>query len=147
MKHGFGYAEGDVCNRYEFVGPYCKGVIQTHPSEGCSCHINPPCSSCTAPRNFCPVCEWEEKNDMPFNDHIVNVDPKTGVFKHYEWRKLDNSKIDWHSKEHTSSSMIKEGVYPAGTTQDEVRKLVDGTFGGRFEHFGKGHFKFIAYTD
>lgn len=43
--------------------------------------------------------------------------------------------------------MIKEGVYPDGTTIQEVRKVVDGTFGGGFESFRNGKFKFIAYTD
>jgi hypothetical protein len=49
--------------------------------------------------------------------------------------------------------MIKEGVYPASVTTDELRKAIDGTFGGRFEYLtepkdGKpGAFKFIAYTD
>ena len=51
-----GYVEGEVCGRNG-----CQGIIDMHPSENCSCHINPPCSSCTDPRNFCPLCGWEEK--------------------------------------------------------------------------------------
>lgn len=51
-----GYAEGDECGRNG-----CRGVIDSHPPENCSCHISPPCSSCTSPRGFCPVCGWEEK--------------------------------------------------------------------------------------
>lgn len=43
--------------------------------------------------------------------------------------------------------MIKEGVYPEHLTRQEVEKEVKGTFGGRFEHFGNGKFKYIAYTD
>ena len=43
--------------------------------------------------------------------------------------------------------MIKEGVYPEGMTSQEVYKEVQGTFGGRFERFDSGRFKFIAYTD
>jgi hypothetical protein len=43
--------------------------------------------------------------------------------------------------------MIREGVYPDGTSQEQVRELVKGTFGGRFESFGGGKFRFIAYTD
>lgn len=53
-----GITEGDICNR---LG--CCGVIATHPPENCSCHINPPCGACTGPSNFCPVCEWQEKDD------------------------------------------------------------------------------------
>ena len=62
-------------------------------------------------------------------------------------RPLDNTRVDYRNKMHSNSSMIKEGVYPAGMTAEEVRKVVNGTFGGRFEQFGDGKFKFIAYTD
>ena len=48
---------------------------------------------------------------------------------------------------HTGFSQICEGVYPKGTTMAEVEKKVRGSFGGRFEHFGNGKFKYIAYTD
>lgn len=97
--------------------------------------------------HFCPVCEWHETEDIAFNDHIVHVDPESGVYKSWELRKLDPTKLDWHSFSHTNASMIKRGVYPEGMTQDEVRKQVDGSFGGRFEQFGNGTFEFIAYTD
>lgn len=53
-----GYCEGDICHRNE-----CEGVIEYHPVENCSCHISPPCSQCTAPRGYCPVCGWEEKDE------------------------------------------------------------------------------------
>lgn len=138
----FGYAEGDKCGRNG-----CGGIIDTHPSENCSCHISPPCSSCTSPRNFCPECGWEESEDTVFNGFIVNIDRETGVFKSYERRPLDRTKIDWHSYSHSSCSMIKRGVYPEGTTAAEVRALVDGTFGGRFNYFRNGEFEFVAYTD
>lgn len=70
-----------------------------------------------------------------------------GATEAWEPRPLDPTKIDWYSKSHTNSSMIKEGVYPEGVTQQQVREAVSGTFGGRFEHFGNGRFKYIAYTD
>lgn len=60
---------------------------------------------------------------------------------------MDPTKIDWHTRSHTSASQICDGVYPEGATMAEVRKLVDGTFGGRFDYFAGGRFKFIAYTD
>lgn len=142
-KQEGGYEEGSTCNRNG-----CTGCIQMRPSENCSCHINPPCSSCTAPRNYCPECDWQEEDEVvAINDHAVSVDRKTGVYKSWEPRPLDSTKVDWHSKSHSSCSMVKEGVYPEGTSREEVRKLVDGTFGGRFERFGNGQFKFIAYTD
>ena len=62
-------------------------------------------------------------------------------------RPLDNSKIDYRVKMHTHFSMIKEGVYPEGTSREEVESVVRGTFGGRFELFENGKFRYIAYTD
>ncbi|KRP44096.1 hypothetical protein [Pseudomonas poae] len=138
----FGYCEGDTCRRNG-----CKGVIQMRKAENCSCHISPPCSACTAPRHFCDACEWDEADDEIINDFIVNVDKTTGNYRSWEPRPLDPTKIDYRIKSHTNSSQICEGVYPEGTPREEVQKLVIGTFGGRFEHFGKGKFKYIAYTD
>ena len=54
--------------------------------------------------------------------------------------------INWVNKSHSNSSMIKEGTYE-DMTRHEVEQKVIGTFGGRFEHFGDGKFKYIAYTD
>jgi len=138
----YGTSEGDTCNRRG-----CKGVIKARPVEGCSCHISPPCSACTAPCNYCPVCDWDEADDVVINDHIVNVDKSTGNYRFWTERPLDATKIDWRNKSHSNASMIKEGVYPAGTTRAEVEALVRGTFGGRFDHFGGEKFKYIAYTD
>jgi hypothetical protein len=53
-----GFSEGEECGRNG-----CTGIIAIHDVEGCSCHISAPCSACLEPRNFCPVCEWEEADD------------------------------------------------------------------------------------
>lgn len=139
---GFGYCEGDVCHRN-----YCKGIVQMRKAVNCSCHISPPCSACTAPRHFCDTCQWDEADDEIVNDYVVNIDKTTGVYRSWEPRPLDPSKIDYRINSHTHASQICEGVYPEGTTMEEVRKLVIGTFGGRFEYFKNGKFKYIAYTD
>jgi len=55
--------------------------------------------------------------------------------------------ITWKDRSHTNASMIREGTYPPGTTREEVERLVRGSFGGRFEQFGDGRFKYVAYTD
>lgn len=138
----YGYIEGDTCGRKG-----CAGTIECHEVQGCSCHISAPCGSCTAPRNFCNACDWEEADEEVINDFIVQVDHRTGVFKSWEPRPLDPTKIDYRIKSHSNSSQICEGVYPEGTTRAEVLARVVGTFGGHFEHFGGGHFKYIAYTD
>lgn len=56
-------------------------------------------------------------------------------------------KIEFVCKSHSNSSMIKEGTYPEAMSRNEVEEVVKGTFGGRFDHFGGGRFKYIAYTD
>lgn len=147
-----GYCEGEACER-----DGCSGHIEIRPSENCSCHISPPCSSCTSPRNYCDTCDWDEANEPE-----PEAKPQTQEEKDFwaDWRKeqerlrnlpLDNTKVSWRSKSHTNFSMIKEGVYPQtddkAADREMVRKEVDGTFGGRFESFGNGKFKFIAYTD
>lgn len=53
-----GVVEGDKCNRDN-----CDGVIDRHEPENCSCHINPPCSACMEPANYCPKCGWEEADE------------------------------------------------------------------------------------
>lgn len=43
--------------------------------------------------------------------------------------------------------MRKVGEYQDGVTREEVERVVEGTFGGKFESFGDGRFVYIAYTD
>lgn len=133
-----GCEEGDVCGREG-----CEGVIKLQKSQNCSCHLSAPCSSCMDVRLFCPDCDWvDEGLDQP-----EPTQSSAEIWKLYEPRPLDPTRIDWRDKSHSSCSMIKEGVYPEGTTREEVLAKVNGTFGGRFEHFGGGQFRFIAYTD
>lgn len=143
MYLGF-YEEGDRCPE---VG--CKGTLKYGEVKNCSCHINPPCSKCVDNPLICDICDFED--DAPsYRD--VSVTPtilgEPGILmREYKPRQLDKSKIDYRSKLHSNSSMIKEGVYPQGTTQSEVEAVVKGTFGGRFESFLNGKFRYIAYTD
>ena len=50
--------EGDPC---QIEG--CKGRVVIEEVEGCSCHINPPCSRCVDAGLVCNECyeeyEWE----------------------------------------------------------------------------------------
>jgi hypothetical protein len=148
-----GWEEGSTCCR-----DHCSGIIKTHRSDNCSCHLSAPCGSCTAPRNFCPECDWEEADDdtvyqATINNFVVKVERATGAYKSWEPRPLDPTRIDWRWASHTNSSMIKEGIYPEGVTMKELVESIQGTFGGRFESHsppkdGKpGRFKYIAYTD
>lgn len=137
-----GYCEGDLCRRYG-----CCGVIEMHPSENCYCHLSPPCGSCTKPRNFCPNCGWEE-----IDDPLV-IQEVTTIYLGGPWgvdrtkRILDPTKIDYRVERHSNSSQLCIGVYPPGATMKEVEAVVQGTFGGRFEQFSNGQFRYVAYTD
>lgn len=144
-----GQLEGEACKR-----DGCQGVIVEAASEGCSCHISPPCSSCTTPREYCPECDWRASDDeVQFNDFMVRPANPAGAWSSYRPRPLDPTRLDWRSKPHSNSSMIKEGVFPHPMTQSDVQKAVIGTFGGRFQSFREataerpGAFTYIAYTD
>lgn len=135
-----GTCEGDICNR-----DGCGGVLGYPPVQGCSCHINPPCSACVDNPLTCPVCGWEAEPPP--------IEPPTPNYSLLPWplsekRPLDPTKIDWHDIGHTNFTMIKRGVYPKGVTMVQVLdKIGRGTFGGRFNHFGNGKFEYVAYTD
>lgn len=132
------YEEGDRCPEKD-----CKGLFDYIRVKSCSCHINPPCSACTDAPLTCKECGFEP-DEPPHKD--LPIVP--GLFtREYKPKPLDKTKISYRSKMHSGSSMIKEGVYPDGTTKEEVQKEVNGTFGGRFNRFGNGRFEFVAYTD
>jgi hypothetical protein len=136
-----GYCEGDICNRSG-----CLGTIAMHETENCSCHINPPCAYCTAPRNFCPDCDWQEKDDPLVVMEVTTICLPSG-WTDRKKRILDPTKIDYRIEMHSNSSQLCIGVYPPDATRQEVEKIVRGTFGGRFNKFNGGHFEYVAYTD
>jgi hypothetical protein len=136
----YGFEDGAICGR-----DGCAGVIGSHDVENCSCHLGAPCGQCTSPKGFCPECDWEEvkeKNTNPPVSRWVNNTRITEVDV-----TVDATKLHYRSEPHSSCSMSKVGTYPDGMTIQQVRKEVNGTFGGRFDSFGDGKFRFIAYTD
>lgn len=130
--------EGDRCREKG-----CDGILHFPKAENCSYHISPPCSWCTSVMLTCPECGWVDESEP---ERFTPVAPGLSMLEHKP-RPLDPTKIDYRSKMHSECSMIKEGVYPEGATAADVRKEVNGTFGGHFEYFRGGKFKFIAYTD
>jgi len=144
-KPEFGQLEGERCWR-----DGCKGIIAEHASEGCSCHIAPPCGSCTTAREYCPVCDWCAADEIEkFNGFHCKINPadRAGAWLSWKPRPLDPRKIDYHIRPHSNSSQLCVGVYPEGTSSADVEKLVKGTFGGRFNKFRNGEFEYVAYTD
>lgn len=148
MGDELGWCEGDTCNREG-----CKGVIQMRKAVNCSCHLSAPCSACTEARQHCDTCEWDEADEpAPAPEPMSQKEQDYWKAQREEWERirnapLDNTKVSWRDLPHTHFTMIKEGVYPEHMTRSEVAKEVAGTFGGRFEYFGGGKFKYIAYTD
>lgn len=141
MTDILGYVEGDTCCRNG-----CAGVIAMHKPDNCYCHLSPPCGACTAPRSYCPACDWEEKDD-PLVVMEVSTIHLPGGFVERRKRVLDPTTIDYRIELHSNSSQLCIGVYPPGTTSAEVEARVKGTFGGRFNKFGNGMFEYVAYTD
>jgi hypothetical protein len=159
MTDNHGYLKGEICNRQG-----CVGIISEHPSESCcSCHINPPCSYCTDAREYCPVCNWEGREEQldrqykPANNDIQSVynrlmaredTHRSRVIKMRNG-ELPIEKITWYDEGHTHFTMKKIGVFPPNTSFAELQKQLLGTFGGRFEQLNleKGTFIYIAYTD
>lgn len=138
-----GMEEGQQCNR-----DGCDGIIVMPESENCSCHVSPPCHSCTDRYPYCPECGWEDVPEPYVPSSALSHTPDTSWWwKPRTLADLDATKIDYIIKSHSSCSQIVEGVYPPGTTAAEIRAKVDGTFGGKFLHFDNGRFKFLAYTD
>lgn len=149
-----GTETGEVCNR-----DGCTGTIQeSAPHGSCSCHINPPCSHCVDDRHYCPECDWQGIDDQRnypisaaqshYNMAMQHQDNYYDKIKKMMRGELPiGDKPQYMSLGHTHFSMIKEGVYPAGMTREQLLDEIKGTFGGRFEHFGNGKFKYIAYTD
>lgn len=141
MSNDFGQEEGAICWRNG-----CQGHIAVRPVENCSCHIHPPCGSCTEVSEYCPVCDWQAKDDDDFK-FVPTEYSSLSIRETVKPRALDPRKIDYRITGHSNSSQLCEGVYPEGTTMEEVLKKVRGTFGGRFEYFDNGKFRYIAYTD
>lgn len=151
MDKNVGLVDGEICNRNG-----CKGIIEIQRPEGsCSCHTNPPCSYCTDANYYCPECEWDHNEECLEKENKERKNSKTKVqeFVNNYWGKeitiddLDKTKISYISKPHTHFTMKKIGVYPPGTTRDEIYEKIKGSFGGRFEQINNGTFTFIAYTD
>lgn len=61
MDQPIGMEEDSICNR-----DGCQGVMEWVPGgDGvCSCHISPPCSSCTDCTMECPVCGADAADDL-----------------------------------------------------------------------------------
>jgi len=155
----YGYLEGEVCGRSG-----CAGIIEEKEVDGgCSCHIVAPCSYCETPKEHCPECDWDAQGELESEEHDawLRAQAQTEEEKQAERRRwklfriksmvktFDPNRINSRIRSHSNASQIVEGWFPAHMTQEDVRKHVNGTFGGRFTSFNRESqtFKFVAYTD
>lgn len=166
MNNEEGYSLGDKCNRNG-----CEGIIMEHDLEGgCSCHINPPCSYCETPKEFCPTCNWDaaeekrEEDNKYFSNNYKGFGNKQMHDFYYEQQakqqefdknftlmykgEVEADKLIITQKSHTHFSMIKRGVFPKNSyTREQLLNEIRGTFGGRFISLTDYSFEYIAYTD
>ena len=157
---GEGYSKGEICNR-----DGCDGVISEHHIEGsCSCHINPPCSYCVEPKEYCPKCDWDAKDvwlehEKFENDYWTNYHNRPDVIAEkqrlkeqeeifYKMYRGEVPVTEYKSrhKSHTHFSQIIYGVHP-NMSKEVIESKVKGTFGGRFTRFNEFSFEYVAYTD
>ena len=139
MDYSLGVRKGEMCNRFG-----CDGIIdQIEDDQGCSCHINPPCSHCCNTSQYCPECNWDNEADNMVYEQTEKQ------YKYKTTSDLDKSKIDWVTESSSNSFMVYNGCYPDGATKEDVLKEInekvqqlDG-----FVYFKDNGFKFIAYTD
>ena len=152
-----GYLKGETCNRNG-----CTGSIDEHEKDGsCSCHINPPCSYCTTPKEYCPECDWDaydeqiEEDKKRYEANRESYEAEQRAWKAekdlfdamYDGRDQPD-KLRIRNYGHTHFSMTVKGVFPKGTeTKETILQQVKGTFGGRFVRFDDFRFEYIAYTD
>ena len=159
MKGEIGCLEGEVCGRNG-----CTGIIEEKDIDGsCSCHINPPCSYCEQAKEYCPECEWDAKEEQEAEEHAAwqaemakTPERKAAERRYWELvrikhpvRRFDPNNLNYRIRSHTNASQICEGWFPSRMSKEDVRKQVNGTFGGRFESFDTNTqtFRFVAYTD
>jgi hypothetical protein len=70
-KASIGYVEDETCNRPLPGSNFrCDGIIEEYYGyeKNCSCHINPPCSSCTDQEYYCPNCTMRITPDEEYYD-------------------------------------------------------------------------------
>jgi hypothetical protein len=144
--------EGDPC---PIEG--CDGKLYYPKGENCSCHINPPCGSCTDTVLTCNKCWWAD--DGQPDKSVPSAVPQ-------EWKKFyrDNSPpwntdlsdgkrlIEWNYDSRSGSTMVYTGKYEGPVTgKDILTNFGDGTFGHRgptlYGDDKSGRFTYTKITD
>ena len=124
---------GELCNRNG-----CQGEIISKAEDGmsCSCHINPPCSKCTA-GVYCPDCGWDSDEEYAARTASTKSSNNTPYWSYPTWtEKCEQAKDDelvymvdsndgWHS------GMCYKLRYPIEMPTDNLyKKLGIDTYRG-----------------
>lgn len=142
------FEEGGDC-------PECEGRLFFPPVQGCSCHINPPCSACTSNGLQCDTCDWEEPE---------YIEPKQTQSERDAWAKWIEEWEEARERGHTfphggrifnirhdgssGSTMVFNGEYEGPVTEKDIFSyLGDGTFGHRGPSLFNGRFSYTKITD
>lgn len=127
MEKEYGLLKGEKCNRNG-----CNGIIDEHEKEGCcSCHINPPCSYCTTPSEYCPECGWDaEEEQREYENHqamyYAQNPPKKYAYKTDEelFRELKNGELGYVRVCSGAHSVVRlKGKHPNLTIGEIYRRL------------------------
>ncbi len=100
------------------------------------------CAGTPSPIYYALSAFHSAENSFPYT--VAGIDDFGDLFFSH---RSDLYEVSYHSSGHTNASMLVTGWYPPHLTREEVRAVVNGTFGGRFTEFANGRYTFIAYTD
>ena len=121
--------------------------IETERQEGCSCHVNPPCSACTDAPFVCRSCgEMFEIEHPILSAQTYKPMPMP---KPRTLQDLDRTKIDWiHTGKGGRSFHDVHGFCPDGETRDGILRHM--RLEGRpclpmFKAFESGGFFHLSY--
>lgn len=140
--------EGSKC-------PECTGTMRYPEVDGCSCHINPPCSRCVNNSLTCDECGLEE--DSP--DSPKPTESEKAMWKRdrerYEADRQRGHMLDGGGRifdithdGRSGSTMVFTGRYEGPVTAKDIFDFFgDGSFGHRGPVLQGGRFTYTKITD
>lgn len=122
--------------------------IQTERQLPCSCHIAPPCSSCTDAPFVCDKCGEIYECDLSTYEPSSNYEP-IKFPKPRTLKDLDRAKIDWiHTGNGGRSFHDIHGYCPVGTTTNDILihlRVKDRPSMPLFKSFKSGGYFHLSY--
>lgn len=128
----------------------CTGTLFFPPPENCSCHISPPCHSCTSVQLTCDECGWvcpPPVREETWRHIGGGIAERVVTRPSHEFG--DGKRIyDWDYDSSSGSTMVYKGKYKGDVTAEDILKFFgDGTFGHRGPSLHNGIFTYTKITD